>query len=218
MSFAKGLENYEPVEERLARFWAAYPKGRVLTEIVLGVADDKEIVIRADVYTDREDLRPAATGFAQETKGSTPVNRTSWLENCETSAIGRALANLGFAPKGSRPSREEMDKSQRPAKAPSKAAEAPAQTKASMNAKAPAKASNADILAVARKAVYNAILPADSAPNVLNEDCRAKAKSCIAWLEGKAGDDAAKVLSDYAGNGAAMWSDYQEALKVANVA
>lgn len=126
MSFAKGLENYEPVEERLARFWAAYPKGRVLTEIVLGVADDKEIVIRADVYTDREDLRPAATGFAQETKGSTPVNRTSWLENCETSAIGRALANLGFAPKGSRPSREEMDKSQRPAKAPSKAAEAPA--------------------------------------------------------------------------------------------
>jgi hypothetical protein len=55
------------------------------------------------------------TGYAEEVRGAGNVNRTSHVENCETSAIGRALANCGMA--GSdmtkRPSREEMSKVQR---------------------------------------------------------------------------------------------------------
>jgi hypothetical protein len=56
---------------------------------------------------------PTVRGFASEIEGSSPVNRTNASENCETSSIGRALANLGFATKGKRPSREEMQKVQR---------------------------------------------------------------------------------------------------------
>lgn len=115
------LSQYEPVEERLARFWADHPQGRVYTELVNGSHAGESVVIIASVYKDKADLYPDATGHAQETPGSNPVNKTSWIENCETSAIGRALANMGYAPKGARPSREEMSKSaaSRPTQAPS---------------------------------------------------------------------------------------------------
>lgn len=104
MSF---LDNYEPVEDRLRRFWDDHPEGRVLTSIEHG---DGWYIVRAEVYTDRDDTRPAATGYAQETVTQRGVNATSALENCETSSVGRALANLNYAPKGARPSREEMSK------------------------------------------------------------------------------------------------------------
>src|ERR1044072_7091424 len=109
------LAHYEPVEERLARFWIDHPNGRVATDI-LSVAppDGDSIVFVAYMYKDAADDHPAATGHAQETMGSNPVNKTSWVENCETSAIGRALANMGYAPKGQRPSREEMQKASSP--------------------------------------------------------------------------------------------------------
>lgn len=105
------LQDYEPVEERLARFWGKHPNGRIRTEIIS--SDEKTVVMLALVFRDAGDNLAAATGHAQETIGSTPVNRTSWVENCETSAIGRALANLGYAPKGVRASREEMEKATR---------------------------------------------------------------------------------------------------------
>ena len=63
--------------------------------------------------TNSEDIRPQATGFATEIEGTSPVNRANASENCETSSIGRCLANLGFAAKGRRPSREEMGKAMR---------------------------------------------------------------------------------------------------------
>lgn len=103
------LDDYEPVEDRLRRFWDEHPNGRVFTELVNGHAGDSVIMV-ASVYKDKADLYPDATGYAQETPGSNPVNKTSWIENCETSAIGRALANMGYAPKGARPSREEIQK------------------------------------------------------------------------------------------------------------
>jgi hypothetical protein len=55
------------------------------------------------------------TGYAEEVRGAGNVNRTSHVENCETSAIGRALANCGMAGSdmSKRPSREEMSKVQR---------------------------------------------------------------------------------------------------------
>jgi hypothetical protein len=69
--------------------------------------------VKAEIYFNSEDARPTAIGHAEEIVGASPVNRTSALENGETSAIGRALANCNFASLGKRPSREEMEKVQR---------------------------------------------------------------------------------------------------------
>jgi len=102
------LDNYETVEDRLRRFWADHPNGQVFTAI--HHYDENRVVFRAEIYFDIKDIRPVATGFAEETRDASPVNRTSHVENCETSAIGRALANCNYAPKGQRPSREEMAK------------------------------------------------------------------------------------------------------------
>lgn len=104
-------QDYEPVESRIRKFWADYPMGRIHTEIVL--INETEIVVKASIFADREDIRAAAIDFAQETRNSTPVNKTSFVENCATSAIGRALATFNYSPKGLRPSREEMEKVQR---------------------------------------------------------------------------------------------------------
>lgn len=103
--------DYEPVDSRIHRFWLDYPQGRIHTEIVL--INETEIVIKASVYADREDPRPVAIDFAQETRNSSPVNKVSFVENCSTSAIGRALATFSYSPKGKRPSQEEMEKVQR---------------------------------------------------------------------------------------------------------
>jgi hypothetical protein len=112
------LENYETVEDRLIRFWTDHPNGRISTSI--HHYDDNKVVFRAEVYFDAADDTPKATGYAEEVRGASPVNKTSHVENAETSAIGRALANCKYAPRGARPSREEMAKVQRsaPAHAP----------------------------------------------------------------------------------------------------
>ena len=105
------LKDYEPVEDRLRAFWEQHPQGRVVTEL-LHHSDGAYIVI-ARVYRGDElrDNPPAATGLARDAVNELDSNlKRSALEVCETSAIGRALANLGYAPKGKRPSREEMQK------------------------------------------------------------------------------------------------------------
>jgi hypothetical protein len=103
--------DYEPVDSRIHRFWLEHPEGRIHTEIVL--INETEIVIKASVYADRDDTRPVSIDFAQETRNSSPVNKLSFVENCATSAIGRALATYAYSPKGKRPSREEMQKVER---------------------------------------------------------------------------------------------------------
>ena len=110
---AFNLDDYEPVEARITAFWAKYPDGRIHTEIVM--INEIQVVIKAMVWTDREDQRPVTVDFAQETIGATNITKNSWLEVCATSAIGRALADLDFAKKGKRPSREEMRKAAAPA-------------------------------------------------------------------------------------------------------
>jgi len=103
------LDNYETVEQRLAKFWEQFPNGQVFTQI--HHYDETRVVFRAEVYKDITDPRPVATGYAEETRDASPVNRTSHVENAETSAIGRALANYIFQSKTApRPSREEMGK------------------------------------------------------------------------------------------------------------
>ena len=119
------LDDYEPVAARLDRWLAEKLAGynastndypRVLTRMVSEPGADI-CVIRAELWLGENLI---ATGYAEEVRGSGNVNRTSHVENCETSAIGRALANCGMA--GSdmtkRPSREEMSKVQRTSNGP----------------------------------------------------------------------------------------------------
>jgi len=102
------LADYEPVEVRLEKFIKDYPAFRIATE--LEVVEASRYIVKAYLFKNAEDGVAWATGYAEETVTSRGVNQTSALENCETSAIGRALANAGYAPKGKRPSREEMTK------------------------------------------------------------------------------------------------------------
>lgn len=113
---AFNLADYEPVEDRLARFWEDYPNGRVFTEIAKH--DNEQVIIKTYLFKNIDDQWPCATGFAEERKTERGINATSWVEVCETSSIGRALANAGYAAKGKRPSREEMAKASRQVAAP----------------------------------------------------------------------------------------------------
>jgi hypothetical protein len=109
MSF--NLDNYEPVAPRLARWLEHVAESgglpRVITDMVH--RGDGWCVFKACLYIN-EDL--VSTGWAEEHQTDRGVNAASHVENCETSAVGRALANIGMA--GSdptkRPSREEMQK------------------------------------------------------------------------------------------------------------
>lgn len=111
------LSKYVDVNERVKEFWKKYPAGRILTHLehIDGTeATNRLVIIRAEVYADRDPSSPAiASGYAKEREGFGYVNKTSFLENCETSAVGRALANLGFGVEKARPSRQEMEAVQR---------------------------------------------------------------------------------------------------------
>jgi hypothetical protein len=105
------LSAYQPVEDRLREFWQRFPSGRITTTLLFH--EDQHYIVQAHIYRGDElrDTPPVATGLAHDSFDQLPPNmRQSALEVCETSAIGRALANMGFAPKGQRPSREEMHK------------------------------------------------------------------------------------------------------------
>lgn len=102
------LDDYETVEERLVKFWKEHPDGRI--ETLLVDATLQRFIVKASVFRTEADAQAWTTGYAEETVSTRGVNSTSALENCETSAIGRALANAGYVTKGKRPSREEMSK------------------------------------------------------------------------------------------------------------
>ena len=107
-------DDYEDVATRLKRFKKDWPESRIVTRLL---SSDGEVratrwVVQAEIYLDREIRFPDATGLAAEIDGSGGANNTAALENGETSAIGRALANLGYHG-DLRASREEMAKVQR---------------------------------------------------------------------------------------------------------
>jgi len=119
------LDDYEPVAARLDRWLKDKLDGykastndypRVLTRMISEPGADI-CVIRAELWLGENMI---ATGYAEEVRGAGNVNRTSHVENCETSAIGRALANCGMAGSdmSKRPSREEMAKVQRTSNGP----------------------------------------------------------------------------------------------------
>lgn len=111
------MDDYETVDTRIHRFWDKYPDGRIITHLEECRIDDNgrttTVIIRAEVYKTVEASRPDSTGYAEESVATSTAPKGSIVETGETSAIGRALANLGFSAKGARPSREEMDKAQR---------------------------------------------------------------------------------------------------------
>ena len=104
------VDDYVQVNERIEKFYEKYPDGSIQTEIISN--QNGEIIFKAYAFRDREDTRPA-TGHAMEREGSTYINKTSHIENCETSAVGRALAMLGFEIKKSVASREEVANARR---------------------------------------------------------------------------------------------------------
>ena len=103
------LSKYDTVASRIPKFYEKYPAGRIITDLASDINKLDIVVFKASVY-DAEIL--LATGWAFEKEGNGYVNKTSHVENCETSAIGRALANIGISG-DLRPSREEMEKVQR---------------------------------------------------------------------------------------------------------
>ena len=110
------LADYETVEVRLEKFIKDYPDFRIATE--LEVVEKDRFIIKAYIYKSAADTVAWTTGYAEEKVTDRGVNSTSALENCETSALGRALSAAGYATKGKRPSREEMTKvvAQKPVK------------------------------------------------------------------------------------------------------
>jgi hypothetical protein len=108
MIFMFNLADYETVEVRLEKFIHDHKDFRIATE--LEVVEKDRYIVKAYLFKTASDSVAWATGYAEEKITDRGVNSTSALENCETSAIGRALANAGYAAKGKRPSREEMSK------------------------------------------------------------------------------------------------------------
>lgn len=125
------LEDYDTVEVRIRKFYAEYPDGRIITEN-LTTLQDRQVstwVVKAEIWLPAWELDEKAhawfvqdaatsafylkaTGHAFEVDGGSGANQASALENCETSAIGRALANMNMSG-NKRASREEMAKAER---------------------------------------------------------------------------------------------------------
>lgn len=127
------FEDYVPVAERLEKFYEKFPDGRVITHLIEHNMETGFVLMRAEVYRSPDDAQPAATGHAFEVRGDSFVNKTSYVENCETGSVGRALAMLGFEVKRGIASREEQEKTVRmtPDKATRAANVAPSTSSAS---------------------------------------------------------------------------------------
>lgn len=99
----KGKE-YVPVNERVKEFRAKYPELRIITELVS--LDENSVVMVAKIVDKERNV--LATGYAQEDRNSSNINKTSYVENCETSAVGRALGMFGIGIDASMASADEV--------------------------------------------------------------------------------------------------------------
>ena len=97
-------KNYAEVNQRIKAFRMVYPTGTIETNMISN--ENGIVIFRADIYD--ENNRLLATGTAYEKENSTFINKTSYIENCETSAIGRALGIAGFGIDTSVSSAEEV--------------------------------------------------------------------------------------------------------------
>lgn len=99
------LEEYITVNQRIELFYKDHPNGSIQSEIVSNVGG--QMIMKAYVYREQDDKLPC-TGHAMEQEGSSFINKGSHIENCETSAVGRALALMGYEVKKAVASREEV--------------------------------------------------------------------------------------------------------------
>jgi hypothetical protein len=99
-------EDYIPVNERIAAFYAKHPDGSLQSEVI--ELSDTRVTIRGLAYRSPDDPRPGIGLSSLEIPGKTPYTRGSEVENCETSAWGRAIAALGFEVKRGVASAEEV--------------------------------------------------------------------------------------------------------------
>jgi hypothetical protein len=109
------LAQYETVDTRIHKFWAEHKDdGRLHTRLIDVIRDESgrplQYVMEAEVWIND---RLVANGYAEEVVGGSPVNKTAALENCETSCLGRALANAGYSKEKFRASMTEMSKADR---------------------------------------------------------------------------------------------------------
>jgi hypothetical protein len=102
------LDNYEDVDSRIHKFYEEYEDGAILTEEVHYNEENGTVIFKALAYRTHLDNSPSSVGYARGIRKDRGVDRDFWYENCETSAIGRALANLGLSAKGKRASALEM--------------------------------------------------------------------------------------------------------------
>lgn len=100
------IDDYVTVNTRIEKFYEQYPTGSIQTELIS--LQDGICIFKAYAYRDKEDTKPCV-GHAYEKEGSSFINKTSYIENCETSAVGRALAMMGFEIKKSIASKEEVE-------------------------------------------------------------------------------------------------------------
>lgn len=96
-------KDYAEVNQRIKAFRMVYPEGTINTEIIS--LENGVCTMKATAMNEGKIL---GTGFAQEKEGSTFINKTSYIENCETSAVGRALGMCGFGIDTSVCSAEEL--------------------------------------------------------------------------------------------------------------
>ncbi len=97
-------KDYAEVNQRIKAFRLVHPSGCITTEIV--ELKDGVVTMKASVFD--EAMRLLGTGYAQEKEQSSYINKTSYIENCETSAIGRALGMCGYGVDVSVASAEEV--------------------------------------------------------------------------------------------------------------
>ena len=102
-------KKYAAVSQRIKAFRMVYPNGAIITEKTENTGEMCEFV--AKVYADYPD-KLIGTGTAYEKVDGSNINRTSHIENCETSAVGRALGMCGFGVDTSVASADEMSKVQ----------------------------------------------------------------------------------------------------------
>jgi len=120
------LQDYETVKSRKKRFYEKYPDGRIIVKLINPETVEKMALFYASVYASSADQShglPIATGHAFEIRDTEKqknkygqefesVNYSSWTENSEESAVGRALDNAGFSG-NNKCSREEIEKADR---------------------------------------------------------------------------------------------------------
>lgn len=97
-------KDYAEVNQRIKAFRMVHPNGRIITELTS--LKDGVCIFRASIYNDQDEL--LGTGTAYEKENSTFINKTSYIENAETSSVGRALGMLGFGIDTSVASAEEV--------------------------------------------------------------------------------------------------------------